>query len=513
MKQKYNQIVTTSLLSITLALTPLASFAATVTATKARSITFPVIGLTSFSNDWHAPRDGHLHQGNDILGEKRQPLVAAVDGTVAWVSTPQRGDGLGFSIEDSDGYQYWYLHVNNDTPGTDDGSSRGVFAYAPDLYGGNPVVKGQLLGWLGDSGNAESTTPHLHFEIHTPSGKATNPFSSLTAANHITRPVTPPALANELLPFGQFGGGASIATGNFDPNVTGTQIVVAAGPGGGPLVQTMSQSGTMLSQFFAFDKSRRGGLDVASGDIDHDGTDEIIVGSGPGQVNEVRIFTQQGELLRSFSPYDTTFRNGIHVAAADLDGDGLAEIVTVPRIGASDIRVFDATGHKISQFMAYGPKFRTGLDIAAAPATEFTPAVIMTAVGAGGGPQVMIFDRNGVRRSQFFAAAKSDRHGLRIAVADIDTSLPGPEIITVPLTQGKPQANIFDFSGNKITDLGFFEPWWEGGYDIGSGSSLIVAVTGTPGDARRRTSIRTLFGNFKAVPAPRWWEFKLPAGD
>jgi hypothetical protein len=95
---------------------------------------------------------------------------------------PQASWGYAITLEDSDGYTYNYLHINNDTPGTDDGKGGVDNAYAPFISRGATVRKGQLIGWMGDSGNAENVGSHLHFEIRRPDGTAIDPYLSLIAA-------------------------------------------------------------------------------------------------------------------------------------------------------------------------------------------------------------------------------------------------------------------------------------------------------------------------------------------
>lgn len=150
-----------------------------------RPIAFPVNGEYSFRDDFHEPRGGgtRLHLGNDIIAAKMTPLVSVVDGIVNFVARPEASWGYEISIQDDDGYTYSYLHINNDTPGTDDGRGGEANAYVAGVERGARVSKGQLIGWVGDSGNAENTVPHLHFELRDPNNSVVNPFPSLSAAS------------------------------------------------------------------------------------------------------------------------------------------------------------------------------------------------------------------------------------------------------------------------------------------------------------------------------------------
>ena len=148
-----------------------------------RPIFFPVEGAASFTDTFNDGRSGgRVHEGIDIFAPKMTPLLAAVDGRIDFLTETEPSYGWMLQIEDAAGYEYWYLHVNNDTPGTDDGLGGRMHAFAQGIERGTYVVKGQLLGWLGDSGNAETTAPHLHFEMHVPEGAAIDPYESLLAA-------------------------------------------------------------------------------------------------------------------------------------------------------------------------------------------------------------------------------------------------------------------------------------------------------------------------------------------
>ena len=136
---------------------------------------------TVFDNTWgNARSGGRSHQGTDILGPQMTPVVAAADGIVEKFGNGPRS-GYYIVIRHQNEYETWYMHLNNDTPGTDDGRGAPEFTYAEGLEVGDPVEAGQLLGYVGDSGNAESTTHHTHFELHR-RGHAINPYLYLQAA-------------------------------------------------------------------------------------------------------------------------------------------------------------------------------------------------------------------------------------------------------------------------------------------------------------------------------------------
>lgn len=150
-----------------------------------RSITFPTERTATFTDDFGDARSGHVHEANDLMDKKMTPLYSAVNGRVRSINDPEESWGYAITIQDEDDYTYHYLHINNDTPGTDDGNGGTQYAYAPGIERGAVVTKGQLIGWMGDSGNAENIASHLHFEIRMPDRTAINPYASLMAAfNH-----------------------------------------------------------------------------------------------------------------------------------------------------------------------------------------------------------------------------------------------------------------------------------------------------------------------------------------
>jgi murein DD-endopeptidase MepM/ murein hydrolase activator NlpD len=143
---------------------------------------FPHIGSdVQFRDTWGARRSGgRRHKGTDILSPRGTAIVAVAEGTVVFMDK-QRLSGYTIKIEHEDGWVTTYMHLNNDTPGTDDGRGGPETAFAPGLEVGDHVHAGQHIGWVGDSGNAERTTTHTHFELKH-NGTKVNPFAYLAAA-------------------------------------------------------------------------------------------------------------------------------------------------------------------------------------------------------------------------------------------------------------------------------------------------------------------------------------------
>ena len=160
-----------------------------------------------------------MHKATDLMGNKSMKLYAARAGTVCFITGLDAAPpayGVMITICGDDGRKYDYIHVNNDTPGTDDANGGPEFAFSPGLVRGSAVTRGQWIGTMGDSGNAEGTAPHLHFEIEDPSitdpygTHQRNPYNSLRAA--LTRNDVPAEPPLALDPVVRVGGTDRVAT-------------------------------------------------------------------------------------------------------------------------------------------------------------------------------------------------------------------------------------------------------------------------------------------------------------
>lgn len=155
-------------------------------------LVFPVVGKSNWSDWFLAPRGGgtRRHHGQDIMAAKMTPMVACFDGVVFVGRSSRVGGHNTITIRGDNGWIANYYHVNNDTPGTDDGLGTDQYAFAPGLESGQRVFAGQFIGYVGDSGNAENTPPHLHFELWDSVTRAViNPADSLRAAQRIPTPL------------------------------------------------------------------------------------------------------------------------------------------------------------------------------------------------------------------------------------------------------------------------------------------------------------------------------------
>ncbi len=122
----------------------------------------PVQGPTGFGDTWGAPRSGgRSHQGVDMIANRGLPVVAVVDGFAQ--SKVNTLGGNTVQLAGADGNKYYYAHLDN-------WATLGQ------------VTAGTVIGYVGDTGNAKFSTPHLHFEIHPGGGAAVNPYA--TVRNH-----------------------------------------------------------------------------------------------------------------------------------------------------------------------------------------------------------------------------------------------------------------------------------------------------------------------------------------
>ncbi|MBI4138808.1 L,D-transpeptidase family protein [Candidatus Uhrbacteria bacterium] len=276
--------------------------------------------------------------------------------------------------------------------------------------------------------------------------------------------------------------GGQLATGDV---IDGPEddIIVGAAVGSEPKVRVFSRSGKPIREFLAYANGFRGGVRIAAEDTDGDGRDEIITAPGPGIPAIVRIFSAEGALRREALIYTKTFIGGIHVAAADLDGDGTAEVVTAPGPGGGPhVRVLN--GHLDGQedFFPYDARMTDGVTLAAISTNE-GPA-IATAPESWQLPLVKTWVRGGGRFSlatEFLAFDPASRHGVTLAGFDYDRD--GFDELVVARNGGTtPLVRILDRFGSPFREAHLLDPDYRGGLsfaslDDGPGERLVSMPT------------------------------------
>jgi len=219
----------------------------------------------------------------------------------------------------------------------------------------------------------------------------------------------------------------------------GPRVVVINGVNGSrTLTRTDPTTGAVTNytlDFFAYESTFRGGVTVASGDFNADGFSDLVIGADNGGGSRIRVVSgKDGKtVLADFFAYESSFRGGVRVAVGDVNGDGTPDIVTGAGFGGGPrVSVFDGSTlplpTRIADFFAFEPTLRNGTYVGAGDITGDGADEVVVGGGPGGGPRVTAFDGKSllggtsgpVQSVNFFAFDSTSRNGVHVAVRDID---------------------------------------------------------------------------------------------
>lgn len=197
------------------------------------------------------------------------------------------------------------------------------------------------------------------------------------------------------------------------------EIIVANAYGGDSLVRILSSFGTLESEFFAYAETFRGGVNLAMGDIDGDGINDIVTGAGLTGGPHVRVFRSNGRLITDVFVFDATDRAGVSVATLDHNQDGRHEIM-VTHFGMSTPEArfvaFTDDGPTLQKpFPIFGASFRYGASVFPVDDTH-----VAFAPNGNGGPHVRVFDAHGTPVREWFAYEANVRDRIVLSASAVD---------------------------------------------------------------------------------------------
>lgn len=248
------------------------------------------------------------------------------------------------------------------------------------------------------------------------------------------------------------------------------EIVAAAPAGQEPYVSIYGADGELRGKFLVYDRNFRGGFSLALADVTGDNVEEIIVGAGAGGGPHVRIFDHKGVLRGQFFAFESDFRGGVNVAAGNIDGTGAAEIVVARGPGAlPEIKIFDRRGNLQGVFLAYEKSFRGGVQVVVANVDgrfDRNKEEIIVAPGMGREATIKIFSNKAVLKKSFLAFRKNWQGGVNITAGDLSNN--GKADIVVSAKAGaSPHVRIFNYSGELQESFYFYPESFSGGVNIG----------------------------------------------
>ena len=294
-------------------------------------------------------------------------------------------------------------------------------------------------------------------------------------------------------------GNVAVTRGNGSP-APGNELVTAAGQGEVPQVRVVNSLGErVFVPFLAFDRAFRGGVRLATCDIDGNGRDELVVAQGPGG-GQVRVLSLFGGIvteLAAFNAFEPGFTGGVNVSCADTNADGRADVVVGPDGGrAPDVRTYNITGGTatlLSSFQAYEPGFTGGVRVAAA---AFPGSAVLgnfhiaTMPGPGRVGEVKVWRGSGATASLVAQATiYASTGGSQVTMGDANGD--GTLDLLLAPERGNPRLlQIFSLGNGALL---FDAPAGSGGLGsvrVATGSLLdggtsknVTAAAGGPGDA------------------------------
>ncbi|OGF31538.1 hypothetical protein A2533_04855 [Candidatus Falkowbacteria bacterium RIFOXYD2_FULL_35_9] len=250
------------------------------------------------------------------------------------------------------------------------------------------------------------------------------------------------------------------------------EIIVSYGYQSRPEVALYRYDGSLINKWQPYPVGYEGKINLAAADFDGDGKDEIVTVPGEGGGPQVRVFDGFGnpKFSNGFFAYDQGFRGGLEVNVGDVNSDGMPDIIiSLLQDGRNIVKFFSASGQEIFPSFsspadkAFEPKKVASFDLNNDGADE-----IILGAGIGSAPLIQVFNNKGEQLKQFLAYAEHFRGGVDV---EADLIAGQPMIVTAAGYSGGPHVRFFDLDGNVKINPKFFayEENFRGGINVALG--------------------------------------------
>lgn len=255
-------------------------------------------------------------------------------------------------------------------------------------------------------------------------------------------------------------------------------IATAPASQGGPQYKFFKYDGSQVYKAInAFNTDWRSDFKVQTADINGDGVDEIVAYAGAGVSPILRVYKKNGDRLAEVTAFNADFRGGLSAATGDFNNDGKIEIAVAPAAsGGPQVQVYKYDKGKLSlmtQFTAYSGNIRGGLSLAAGDTDANGYKSIITVPSSGAGPEVCVYRYEKgkfVKKAAILAYGSNNRDGVNLTSTDMNRD-GKDEIVTAPMN-GKSNVRVYREENGKLKLLDWkmvFGNSFAGGVNISSG--------------------------------------------